>query len=227
MPRPSHLYDPLILALRTYWPAILIIQAIALGSVVAYYKVEAAAGFFATMAGWKAHGGLMFAALANVISAGVLPELLKRIFRPPTIQPPSLSELAHQFAMWAALGIFVDVFYGLQSHLFGNGTDAGTLLIKVVVDQLVFTPLVGLPFIVGWFTLREVHYKPRAWLSAMMKRSAIHRALQIWISCLAFWPVMLLIIYSLPHELQFSLFLFGNAAYSILLIFIARRGASA
>ena len=57
----------------------------------------------------------------------------------------------------------------------------------------------------------------------MLNRSAVHRALQIWISCLAFWPVMLLIIYSLPQALQFTLFLFGNAAYSILLIFIARR----
>ena len=223
MARPSHLYDPLLLALRTYWPAILLIQAIALGSVVAYYRVETAADIFATMADWKAHGGLIFAALANICSAGVLPELLKRIFRPLSIKPPGVLELAHQFVMWAALGIFVDVFYGLQGYWFGHGTDACTLLFKVVVDQLVFTPLVGLPFIVGWFTFREVHYRPRAWLAAMLNRSAVHRALQIWISCLAFWPVMLLIIYSLPQALQFTLFLFGNAAYSILLIFIARR----
>jgi hypothetical protein len=219
----SHLYSPLLLALRTYWPAILIIQAIALGSVVAYYRIDTAAGFFATMAGWKAHGGLLFAALANLVSGGVLPELLKRCFRPSTIAPPKPLELAHQFVMWAVLGIAVDVFYGLQSHLFGNGTDAVTLFVKVVVDQLVFTPLVALPFIVGWFALYEVRYRPRAWLAAMLTRNTVLHGLQLWITCLSFWPVMLLIIYSLPHELQFSLYLFGNAAYSILLIFIARR----
>lgn len=214
---------PLRLALRTYWPAILLIQVIALGAVVAYYRVPAAAGFFGTLADWKASGGLVFAALANVVSGGIIPELLKRIFRPSNIRPPGLRELAHQFVMWAALGVFVDVFYRLQSQWFGDGTDAGTLFIKVVVDQLVFTPLIGLPFIVGWFTLREVHYRPGAWLSSMAARSAVRHGLQLWISCLAFWPVMLLIIYSLPATLQFSLFLFANAAYSILLIFIARR----
>lgn len=220
--RPS-LYTPLLLALRTYWPAILIIQGTALGAVLAYYHIEAAAGFFATLADWKTHGGLWFAALANVISAGVLPELLKRIFRPPSIKPPGALELAHQFGMWAILGINVALFYALQSRLFGDGTDAGTLLIKVLFDQLVFTPLVGVPIILGWFKLYEVRYDPRTWLKAMAKRSVVVHGLELWISCLAFWPVMLLIIYSLPQALQFSLFLFGNAAYSILLIFIARR----
>jgi len=220
-----HLYDPLLLALRTYWPVILLIQGIALGAVLAYYHVEAAAGFFATLADWKARGGLPVSALANVVSAGVLPELLKRIFRPSTIKPPGLGELMHQFVMWATLGAGVDLFYRLQGHLFGHGTDAGTLLIKVVFDQLVFTPLLGMPFIAGWFKLREVGYSPRAWLSAMANRNLVRHGVQLWISCLAFWPVMLLIIYSLPQTLQFSLFLFGNAAYSILLIFVARHGA--
>jgi hypothetical protein len=222
--RPS-LYGPLLSALRTYWPAILIIQAIALGSVVAYYRIESAAGFFGTMADWKASGGLLFAGLANVVSGGVLPELLKRIFRPPTIPPPKLRELAHQFVMWGVLGITIDIFYQMQGQLFGHGTDAGTLLIKVVVDQLVFTPLVGVPFIVSWFALYEARYRPRVWASAMLTRNAVLHGMQLWISCLAFWPVMLLIIYSLPQALQFSLFLFGNAAYSLLLIFIARRQA--
>lgn len=220
----SSLFAPLLLALRTYWPAILIIQSIGLAAVIAYYRVEVVADMFVTMGEWKAQGGLLFAALTNVISGGVIPELLKRVFRPPSIKPPGLLELAHQFAMWAILGITVSLFYGLQGHLFGHGTDAGTLLIKVAFDQLVFTPLVGLPIIVGWFTLYEVRYSPRAWIAAMSKRSAVRHGLQLWISCLAFWPVMLLIIYSLPQALQFSLFLFGNAAYSILLIFIARHG---
>ncbi|MEZ5413692.1 MAG: hypothetical protein R3F03_05195 [Opitutaceae bacterium] len=178
---------------------------------------------YSTLAGWKAQGGLALAALANVVSGGVLPELLKRVFRPPSIKPPGALELAHQFGMWAILGITVDLFYRLQGHLFGHGTDAGTLLIKVVFDQLVFSPLAGIPFIVGWFTLYEVRYSPRAWVKAMARRSTLLHGLEVWVSCLAFWPGMLLIIYSLPQALQFTLFLFGNAAYSILLIFIARR----
>lgn len=83
--RPS-LFAPLLLALRTYWPAILIIQGIGLATVLIYYRVDAAAGVFARLAEWKAQGGLAFMAVANVVSGGVLPELLKRVFRPPRIR---------------------------------------------------------------------------------------------------------------------------------------------
>ncbi|MDQ8193147.1 hypothetical protein QEH59_01830 [Coraliomargarita sp. SDUM461004] len=217
------LIAPAMAALSTYWPAILLIQFAALTVVLAYYFIDGTAGLFATIAGWKQSGGLYFAAGSTIVSGGILPELIKRRFRPPEVSAPGIGELCHQFTMWATLGIVVDLMYRLQSLYFGNGTDPATLLTKVFVDQFIFTPLISLPCITLWFALREVHYAPRAFVAYLRFRTLLNRVLPLWTTSLCFWPVMLCIVFSLPAPLQFPLFLLGNAAFSILMIFIVRH----
>jgi len=161
------------------------------------------------------------------LSGGVFPELLKRRLRPAGEPGPSRRELLHQFAMWAILGVLVSRFYYLQELVYGSGNDAFTLILKVATDQLVFTPLVSLPFIVSWFLLYESGYRLKDWWKALTFALLWRRIQPLWATVLAFWPGMLLIIYSLPGDLQFPCFLFGNAAFSILMIFIVRRQAFA
>jgi hypothetical protein len=201
----------------------LLIQLLALGVVLAYYCIDGTAGLFAAVANWKTSGGLFFSAVTTIISGGILPELLKRHFRPAGMRAPGLGELCHQFTMWAALGIVVDLFYRLQSICFGDGTDPLTLLAKVSVDQLLLTPFFSLPCITLWFALREVHYEPKAFLRCLRFKELSKRVLPLWATSLCFWPVMLCIVFSLPTPLQFPLFLLGNAAFSILMIFIVRH----
>ena len=136
---------------------------------------------------------------------------------------PSLPEYGHQLVFWMLIGMLVDLFYQFQAVLFGYGTDAGTLLCKVLFDQLVFTPFLSMPFTVLWFMLWESGYNPKRFAKTFHFKTLVRRSLEIWTVCLSFWPVMLLIVYSLPQELQFPLFLFGNAAYSILMIFVVRH----
>lgn len=209
-----------------YWLAILAIQACALGAVVYYYGVESSRPLFQALATWKESGGLLFAATATIISGGIIPECIKRVWRPAGVIAPTPKELIHQFVMWGWLGILVDTFYRLLAHLLGDGTDAWTLFCKVLCDQFIFTPLVSLPLIASWFMLYESGYNlPRFWRQLSLKR-VFARVLPLWASCLIFWPMMLTIIFSMPQTLQFVLFLFGNAAYSILMIFILRRPAA-
>jgi hypothetical protein len=210
-------------ALKTYWPAILFIQGLALALVFTYYGIESSRGAFNRIATLKMELGPLFAAICTVFSGGIFPELIKRIFRPKNITPPSGRELIHQFIMWAWVGILVDRFYMLQSTLFGDGTDAATLIIKVLADQFVFTPLICLPLITLWFMLGEAHYRLKPYRDNIRLSTIRHRVLPLWATCLIFWPVMLCIVYSLPADLQFPLFLLGNAAYSILMIFIIRH----
>ena len=214
-------------ALRVYWPVMTLIQATGLVVVIAYYRWEGAARLLAEVARWKSEGGWLFASATTVVSGGVVPELLKRIFRPTGIPTPKAGELVHQFVMWALVGLMVDGFYGLQAGWFGLGNDVGTLVPKVLVDQLLFTPLVALPLIVAWLGLYEAGYGLRRWAAIFGVREMALRVLPLWAACLGFWPVMLTVVYSLPGDLQFPLFLVGNAAYSVLMIFIARRQAEA
>ncbi len=210
-------------AFRTYWPAMLLIQSLALCLVLAYYYIDGAADFFSSIGEWKSRGGLAAAALCTMISGGLFPELIKRAFRQDPSEAPGAKELVHQFIMWAILGIFVDLFYQFQGMLFGTDTEATTVLCKVLFDQLVFTPLVPMSFVPIWFRVYQCDYNLRRVFTGYTLLQHVDRVIPLWITALSFWPIFLLIVYSLPAALQFPLFLFGNATYSILMIFIARR----
>ena len=204
----------------------LAIQLLALSMVLYYYHSENATHIFTTIGQWKVQGGLLASALCTIISGGIFPEIVKRMLRDPHTPRATPGELAHQFTMWAIIGILVDLFYRFQAMQFGTGTQVQTLLTKVLVDQVVFTPFISLPFIVCWFLLREVEYDLRMLFRKLSIGLLFHRVLPLWINCLSFWPLFLLIVYSLPSDLQFPLFLFGNATYSMLLVYIALQQAA-
>lgn len=194
-----------------------------LALVLAYYQIDAARAVFDQVAAFKLKTGVTFAAIATVFSGFLLPELIKRLVRSNDLATPSAAELAHQCIMWTWVGILVDRFYALQGVLFGDSATAGTLVIKVLVDQFLFTPLICLPLISLWFMLFEANYQPRRFFQQFSFKTLRSRVVPLWAACLCFWPIMLCIVYSLPSALQFPLFLIGNAAYSILMIFILRR----
>ena len=214
---------PALQALRAYWPAILLIQGISLCLVLSYYWISGTQAVFGRIAELKVELGLTFAAVTTVFSGGVFPELLKRKFRPKGSPSPSWGELGHQFMMWAIVGVLVDCFYTLQSMVFGLGNDVTTLVTKVLMDQFLFTPFLCVPFITLWFLAREVNYSISRFRASLSLAVVRDRVLPIWATSLSFWPVMLLIVYSLPAALQFPLFLLGNSAFSILMIFIIRH----
>lgn len=210
-------------AFRTYWPLLIAIQLAALAVLISYYLIEGTSGFYAWVGHIKNEGGLLFAGIATVVSAGIIPELLKSCLRPPNVPRPSWGEILHQLALWFIVGCNVYLFYEVQAFLFGVGTDLVTVTKKVLLDQLAFTPLFNLPIVAAWYLWREKSYRFGPLMKALGPGFYRKRVLPIWATALAFWPAMLLIVYSLPADLQFPLFLCANAAWSILMIFILRR----
>ncbi|MCC5835034.1 MAG: hypothetical protein JJU20_09900 [Opitutales bacterium] len=223
MPPISQLLRPGWEAFRTYWPLFIVIQLAALGVLLSYYLLEGTAHFYAWVGTVKTEGGWLFAGVATVLSAGIVPELLKSLQRPAHVPRPSWGEILHQLVLWFIVGCNVYFFYKLQAFMFGEGTDCLTVIKKVLVDQLLFTPWYNLPIVAAWYLWREMGYRIGPVMSALGMRFYRERVLPIWATALMFWPVMLLIVYSLPADLQFPLFLCANAAWSILMIFILRR----
>lgn len=217
---------PGLLALRAYWRVVLGIQVAAAACVLLYFTVPAVRDFCSHLAHAKASGGIAFAAAANLVSGGILPEILKWRLRPPGLPRPSTAELVHQAALFVILGVLIDVFYGLQTRWFGDSNDLRTLATKVFVDQFICTPLLTVPLVVSWFAFRERHWNPLALLSGWSPRLWLQRCLPLWVSVLGYWIPVLCAIYALPADLQFVAYLFVNCAWAILMIFIARRQAT-
>ncbi len=107
---------------------------------------------------------------------------------------------------WGYRGMEIDLFYHLQSWLFGNGNDAATLIKKVAVDQFIASPIWFVPTYV--IALRWVD-KGGSWsrLRASLNRNFWLRTcptmlLTNWLV----WIPAVALIYSLPAQLQFPLF---------------------
>ncbi len=217
---------PLKLAIegvQTYWPAIISMQICAGLSVVAYYNLEPVRAFAERLAEWRQAGGLVFAAVSMIIIGGLLPELLKWRLRPPGRRGPTLVELVHQCGYFAISGMLVDRFYAVQEKLLGTGSEWWRVLAKILVDQFAFSLFIATPFVVAWFSWREQRFSMVRTLKGLRLPLFLERVPPLFIPNLCYWLPALIALYLLPINLQFLLFVFLAAGWSILLVFIARR----
>jgi hypothetical protein len=212
--------------LRLYWPAVVGMQACAAAAVFLYYNAAAFREFAHLLAGWKAQGGPAFAAAATILSGGVLPEVLKAALRPPGRRGPTPGELVHQFAYFGLTGILVERFYALQAFWLGSGGEPWRLGAKILVDQFGYALFIAMPLLIAWFAWREHGYRLGETLRALTPRLFAKRLPPLFIPNVIFWAPALIGVYSLPVDLQFILFIFLNAGWCILAIFIARTQIS-
>jgi hypothetical protein len=65
----------------------------------------------------------------------------------PSLRParPAL-DLLHSFVWWMTMGILVRYFYAFQGWCFGTEPSVRVVILKVLVDQSLFTVLCGAPF---------------------------------------------------------------------------------
>ncbi len=213
--------------LRLYWPAVVTMQLCAGVAVVLYYNSTGFQAFADRLAGWKAAGGLAFAAAANIVSGGLLPELLKAFLRPQGRKGPTAGELVHQWVYFGISGILVERFYALQGLWLGSGSEPWRLAAKIIIDQFVYTLFIATPLLIAWFAWREQRYRLGATVRSLTLGLFAERLPPLFIPNVIFWAPALICVYSLPPQLQFVLFIFLNAGWCVLAIFIARNQVGA
>lgn len=116
----------------------------------------------------------------------------------------------------------IDLLYRVQGRLFGHGNDAGTLAIKMAVDQFLYSPFWAVPTFV--IVLRWADYGC-SWerTRASLDRTFLTRTLPaICITNWIIWIPAVLLIYSLPPALQFPLFSVIMCFFVLLVTLMAR-----
>lgn len=123
------------------------------------------------------------------------------------------------------LGITTDYFYRMQSIWFGDGTDLGTLNLKVAVDMLGYSAFFTAPLQSLLFCWKENHF---SWVG--LKRDLhpwseflINRYLPFYLSNLCFWFPIVYVIYSMPPLLQMPLNLIAASIWGILIVTVSQE----
>jgi len=214
-------------AFTAYRPLFLGIQGTAAALLAVYFMSPDVRRACDVLVGWKDAGGTPFVVVSCILSGGVIPELLKWRLRPPGLPRPTLPELAHQMAIFGICGLMVNEFYKLQGLWFGPAHGWGILLLKIFIDQFIYSLFLPNPLVIVWFLWREKGFDLAATMRAVRPGLIRERLMPLWVTGLVFWVPLLLVLYSLPVGLQFVAFLLANCAWGILMVFIARRQVDA
>jgi hypothetical protein len=219
-------------ALRRYWRPFVLIQSVAIALGLAYRFSDTVRAVCVVLARWKTAGGVPFAALAGAVAGGLLPELAKWIVaRRPSAAAAALPDtrrgraqarrdVLFNAAFFAVNSVLVDGLYRTAAHLFGNDARLQTIVRKIAFDQFVFTPTC-LALTVALFLLRRRGWSWQRTRPALRRGFLSTRVLPLLVPCWCFWIPIVAIVYALPGPLQFLMFVFALAAWSLIMVFIA------
>lgn len=201
----------------------LVLQAAAVGLVLAYYYLPAAHGLFERLAAWRTAGGYWFSAASTALCGGVLPFLYLRA-NPATRRANPWPHLIFFVLFWAWKGAETDLWYRILSAVFGNDNRVGTIARKVACDQFGWNALYAGPIgnlCIAWkdagFRWAPVVADVRA------GRWYYRRVLPVILSVWAVWIPVVTCVYALPAPLQIPLFSIVLCFWSLLFASITAR----
>jgi hypothetical protein len=197
---------------------------LALLLVLADWFIPSAHAAFQSIGVWKARYGLAFSATTTAFFGGAVPFLLLMV--KGRIRRNRLgAELAFYMLFWAYKGVEVDLFYRLQSHLFGNHAAPGTIVRKVLLDQFIYNPIWAAPTSALAFLWKESRFSFGAMKSRLGLDFLTFSVPVTLMSTWAVWIPAVAIIYCLPSPLQIPLFNLVLCFWVLVLSFISKKPA--
>ena len=179
----------------------LLLQAAVLALLGGYLWLPPVRAALAVVAQWQVRFGVALSLGTYFFFCGVIPYLF--CLSIPALRPKEKGKaLLFAVAFWIPMGLLVPRFYALQSVLYGDGTDAWTLLRKVVTDQCGYTAFFASPAaaIAHLWKARDYRWSEVAPLlgKGWYRRLVVPNLVMNW----ALWYPSMLVVYSLPPAVQ-------------------------
>jgi len=216
--------QPGIAAVRAHLAPFLLIQLGAFALVVAYFQSPAVRDFAEIPARWRADYGLPFAFVAGAVAGGLIAEIAKTLTgKVKKFDRAWLVLFSFTSFVYGCVGVLVDILYRYQALWFGHGNDWLTLTYKTVVDMLLFSTLISIPFATAMFSWLRHGFSLRELWRDLRDNYYMRKVVPGLIPCWAFWTPVLVCTYALPLKLQLPFAILAEAAWSVLFVFIAMR----
>jgi hypothetical protein len=232
LPPPSltlaTLLAPGVAAVQKFWRPFLLLQSAAFLLVLGYYTNDHIRSLCEQLSQLKQREGLIFSMVATAFAGAILPELAKAIVMGDRqLTRKRMRDVGFALAIFAVNGIITDFQYRGLAWWLGQDNHPVTVIKKVLADQFITTPIYGVPYWVFVFSLRVNRYDFVRTIGQISPRWYAMRVLPLLIPCWFYWLPMVALIYALPGPLQFCLFCFAVAAWSLLMVFVATHEAEA
>ncbi len=204
----------------------LVIQAIMLGLLIAYYTSDTVSSVLTQLAEFKRSHGLAFVIAASIAAGALIPELfLVLFFQRGRPNSRNLRNLLFTIPVWGFDGSLVDLLYRSEATWLGDVVTLPVVIAKICVDQLGYNPFFAAPFGVLTYEWKNSGVSMRPVRDLFTWRHYRGKIIPTLVATWAVWIPLMAIIYSLPLALQFPLFGLALSFWVLLLTYMTNRFA--
>lgn len=201
----------------------LVLQLFAVLTALCYFYYEPAAAAFTYFSDLKSQYGWKYAMVSTSIFGGLIPFIYLVLTK--QIRKKIVSIGLFYVLFWAYKGIEVDFLYQLQEYWFGIGHDVGTLVKKTVIDQFVYGTLWAAPSMAIAYLWKDKLLNFGQTFANIDKSFVFVQIPTTLVTNWIIWIPSVLIIYSMPSDLQIPLFNFVLCFFVLLLSSISKKNA--
>lgn len=219
-----HAVKPSLQALRRLWLPFVLIQFCALLIVIAYFHVESFARWCDAIGRIKADWGLLFVMLTMPTAGVVVPEVVKLITGVDrSLTRSRLSDMVYLVPWFMFIGVVLDLFYRAMNTTLGDAPEPHIVLVKVLLDQLIFTPLLGAVYLPLAFAFRRNGFSIVRTFRSLSPNWYLQEVVPLIVPIWAYWFPMCILMYALPAGLTFVFGVSGSAASATIMVAVASR----
>ena len=203
----------------------LVLQAVALVLVVAYYRSATFNALLDVFAGWQVEYGIGFSIVTRMVTNGLVPALFCALEPSLQMRHPWKS-LVFLVLWWGFMGAATHLFYAFQAWLWGDHAGVGTVLLKTATDMLIYSPFLASPINAIAHLWQDLDFSASATVRQLgpgwYRRIVLPNQVPGW----AFWAPCLLVLYTLPTPLQMPLAALLGCFWALMCLQIALRTPS-
>ena len=185
-----------------------------------YYTIPATQVFFVALSGLQEKLGPLFPFLGMGLAVGVIAESLKvMLSADKTWRKANTFNAFFNLTMFGCLGVIQNYFYMLQVALFGDSGSLQSLVLKVMMDEFVWTAFFANPYQIILCMWKNSGFSIPKVVTQLRPFKAFWgtQVLPVLITNWAFWIPMVAIIYSFPSVLQLPLAILAVTIWVLLL----------
>ena len=205
----------------------LIIVALAAMMVIAYYQFPVVSAWLEVLVKLRQQLVVVFVMAASAIGAGIIPGIYLWIAGRTRKGTRGAMDLLFTCLVWAASTFVIDRFYIFQAWCWGTTITSQVLVGKMLMDQLIFTPLFGIQIPAIGFRLRDLNYNVSAFWRLFRGDWLIGVIVPLLIACWLTWVPGTLVIYSLPLPLQIPMMVLIQCFFSLEVAYASSKMKSA
>lgn len=222
--RLRELGTPSIVQLKRLWKPFVIIQLFGAAIVIAYFFHDGFARWCDGVGELKKRWGIWFPLITMPISSAIVPEVMKAITGVERrFDREKMRTIMFHLFIFAISGMMSDGLYRLLAIWPGNSLDVATVVTKVVIDQFIYTPLIGATYLAFWYTFRVSGFSVSRTRAVVGRRWYVNEVVPLLLPCWAFWIPMCTLMYLLPTSLTYIFGVTANAAAVTILIAVVGR----